>query len=90
MLAPNSHWLTYREPYPFFECPEPPDEWPDVVPPTYPKVRCCHVPTQPATVSSWQGMLHGVLAFEKMMGAKVPTIPPDDESRGAQTVAIMR
>jgi len=30
------------------------------------------------------------LEFEKLMGAKVPTIPPDADLTGAQAIAIMR
>jgi hypothetical protein len=46
-------------------------------------------PNQPLSVLG-KGMLHGVLAFEKMMGAKMPTIAPDADLTGAQAVAIMR
>jgi hypothetical protein len=37
-----------------------------------------------------KGILHSILAFEKALGAKVPTIPPDADLTGAQAVATMR
>ncbi len=70
--------------------PRPPDEWPDVVPQPVPKFDVALLPpNQPLSVLG-KGMLHAVLAFEKMMGAKVPTIAPDADLTGAQAIAIMR
>ena len=70
--------------------PRPPEEWPDVVPQPVPKFDVAMLPpNQPLSVLG-KGMLHGVLAFEKMMGAKVPTITPDADLTGAQAVAVMR
>jgi hypothetical protein len=37
-----------------------------------------------------KGLLHAALEFEKMLGAKVPTIPPDADLTGGQAIAIMR
>jgi hypothetical protein len=35
-------------------------------------------------------VLHAVLEFERLLGAQVPTIPPDADLTGAQAMNIMR
>jgi hypothetical protein len=37
-----------------------------------------------------KAILHAGLAFEKMLGASVPTIPPDAELTGAEAIDILR
>jgi phospholipase C len=70
--------------------PRPPDEWPDVVPRPVPKFDVAVLPpNQPLSVLG-KGILHAILEFEKAIGAKMPTIPPDADLTGAQAVAIMR
>jgi phospholipase C len=70
--------------------PRQPDEWPDVAPRSVPAFDVALLPpSQPLSVLG-KGLLHSVLEFEKALGAKVPTIPPDDDLTGAQAVAIMR
>jgi phospholipase C len=66
------------------------DEWPVVAPRPVPKFDTALLPpNQPLSVLG-KGMLHSVLAFEKLLGARVPTIAPDAELTGAQATAIMR
>lgn len=70
--------------------PRPPEQWPDVTPRPVPKFDVALLPpNQPLSVLG-KGLLHGVLEFEKMLGAKVPTISPDADLTGAQGLAIMR
>jgi phospholipase C len=70
--------------------PRPPEEWPDVVPRPVPKFDVALLPpNQPLSVLG-KGMLQAVLEFEKLLGAKVPTIAPDADLTGAQAVNIMR
>jgi phospholipase C len=70
--------------------PRPPEEWPDVIPQPVPKFDVALLPpNQPLSVLG-KGILHAVLAFEKSMGARMPTMPPDADLTGAQAVAIMR
>lgn len=70
--------------------PRPPEEWPDVVPRPVPKFDVSLLPpNQPLSVLG-KGLLHGVLAFEKLVGARVPAIPQDAALTGAQALDIMR
>jgi phospholipase C len=70
--------------------PRSPDEWPAVVPRPVPKFDVALLPpNQPLSVLG-KAMLHGVLEFEKAMGAKVPALPTDADLTGAQAVALMR
>jgi phospholipase C len=70
--------------------PRPPDQWPDVVAPTVPKFDVALLPPNRPLSVLGKGMLHAALAFEKLLGAPVPTIPPDTELTGAQALNIMR
>jgi phospholipase C len=70
--------------------PRTPDQWPDVVARPVPKFDVALLPPdQPLSVLG-KGMLQGVLAFEKGLGASVPTIPNVDDLTGAQATDIMR
>ena len=70
--------------------PRPPELWPVVAPRPVPRFNTALLPpNQPLSVLG-KGMLHSVLAFEKLLGAPVPTIPPDADLTGAQATAMMR
>jgi phospholipase C len=70
--------------------PRPPDQWPDVFPRPVPKFDVALLPpNQPLSVLG-KGVLHAILEFEKVLGASVPTIPPDADLTGAQAMKIMR
>ncbi len=57
--------------------PRPQDQWPDVVARPVPKFDVALLPPNRPLSVLGKGMLHAVLEFEKSLGARVPTIPPD-------------
>src|SRR5574337_1054460 len=66
--------------------PRPPDQWPEVVARPVPKFDVALLPPdQPLSVLG-KAILHGALAFERTMGASVPTIPPQAKLTGAQAI----
>jgi phospholipase C len=70
--------------------PRTPDQWPDVLARPVPEFDVALLPPQQPLSVLGKGMLHSVLAFEKMLGASVPTIPTDADITGAQATDIMR
>jgi phospholipase C len=72
------------------DAPRPPEQWPDVtaqpVPPFNPALL---PPNLPLSVLG-KAVFFGILAFEKSLGAKVPTIPRDTDITGAQAQDIFR
>jgi hypothetical protein len=70
--------------------PRTPDQWPDVVARPVPKFDVALLPPEQPLSVLGKGMLHSVLAFEKMLGADVSTISTDADITGAQAMGIMR
>jgi phospholipase C len=70
--------------------PRDPDDWPEVFPQPVPKFDVALLPPDKPLSVLGKGVLHAVLAFEKMLGAHVPTIAPDADLTGAQAMDIMR
>jgi phospholipase C len=70
--------------------PREPDHWPVVTPRAVPKFDAALLPADRPLSVLGNGMFRAALAFEKMLGAKVPTIAPDASLTGAQATAIMR
>jgi phospholipase C len=66
------------------------EQWPDVAPRPVPAFDTAVLPPNLPLSVLGKGMLFAVLEFEKMLGAKVPTIPRDTDITGAQAVEIMR
>jgi phospholipase C len=70
--------------------PRAPDEWPSVTARPVPKFDVALLPPdQPLSVLG-KAILHASLAFDRSLGAKVPTISPDAQLTGAEAVDIMR
>jgi phospholipase C len=72
------------------EKPRAPENWPEVVPRPVPKFDVALLPPDLPVSVLGKGLLHASLAFEKTLGARVPTIPPDADLTGAEAVAIIR
>jgi phospholipase C len=72
------------------EQPRAPEEWPGVSPLPVPKFDVALFPPDRPLSVLGKGVLHAALAFEKSLGAQVPTIPPDDVLTGAQAMDIIR
>ncbi|MGB8908069.1 MAG: alkaline phosphatase family protein [Candidatus Cybelea sp.] len=70
--------------------PRAPENWPDVAPRPVPPFNAALLPPDKPLSVLGKAMLHAALEFEKMLGAKVPTIPDDVTITGAQAVDIMR
>ena len=70
--------------------PRQPDQWPVVVPRPVPKFDVALLPPDRPLSVLGNGIFHAVLEYEKMLGARVPTIAPDAPLTGAQATAIMR
>jgi phospholipase C len=70
--------------------PRAPEDWPDVVPRPVPPFDVALLPPDVPLSALGKGMFHAILAFEKMVGARIPTIPPDSTITGAQATDIMR
>jgi phospholipase C len=70
--------------------PRPPEEWPEVIPRPVPKFDVSLLPRNLPLSVLGRGLLHTVLAFEKIAGARVPAISPDADLTGAQALEIMR
>jgi len=70
--------------------PRAPEEWPDVTPRPVPKFDTSLLPpNQPLSVLG-KGLVHSILEFEKIGGARVPAIPPDADLTGAQALDLIR
>jgi phospholipase C len=70
--------------------PRPPEQWPDVVAAPVPKFDAALLPPdQPLSVLG-HSMLDSILAFEKALGANVPTISPHATMTNGQAMAMMR
>jgi hypothetical protein len=69
--------------------PRPPEQWPSVVPRPVPKFDKKFLPQDRPLTAEARGLLHAVLALEKMLGAPVPEIPKDEELTGAQADELM-
>jgi phospholipase C len=70
--------------------PRSPDQWPDVAPRPVPKFDVALFPPNRPLSAEAKGLLFAVLDFEKLLGARVPTIPRDTDITGGQAIAIMR
>jgi phospholipase C len=72
------------------DTPRPPEQWPDVTPQPVPPFNAALLPPNLPLSVLGKGIFFGVLAFEKSLGAKVPTISRDADITGAQAQAIIR
>ena len=70
--------------------PRAPEKWPDVAPRPVPPFNAALLPPDKPLSVLGTAMLRAALEFEKMLGAKVPTIPDGVTITGAQAVDIMR
>jgi phospholipase C len=70
--------------------PRPPEEWPEVTPRPVPKFDTSLLPPNMPLSVLGKGLLHAALEFEKIMGARTPTIPHDADLTGVQALDIMR
>jgi phospholipase C len=77
-------------PIPSLSVPRQPDQSPIVVPRAVPRFDVALLPPDRPLSVLGKGMFHAVLAYEKMLGARVPTVAPDATLTGAQATAIMR
>jgi phospholipase C len=70
--------------------PRAPEQWPEDFPQPVPKFDVALLPPdQPLSVLG-TGIFHAALAFEKMLGARVPDFPADVELTGAEAMLILR
>jgi len=70
--------------------PRSPDAWPHVVPRPVPKFDAALFPPNRPLSDEARALVFAVLAFEKLLGARVPTIAPDADITGGQASALVR
>ncbi len=70
--------------------PRAPDQWPEVFPQPVPKFDVALLPPDRPLSVLGKGIFHAALAFEKMLGARVPDFPPDVELTGAEAMLVLR
>ncbi len=70
--------------------PRAPETWPDVVPRPFPPFNTAFLPPDQPLSGLGMGVLHSILALEKTLGAKVPTISDDATVTVAQARDILR
>ena len=72
------------------ERPRPPEQWPDVTAQAVPPFNSALLPPNLPLSVLGKAIFFGILAFEKSLGAKVPTISRDTDITGAQAQEIIR
>ncbi|MDM0025469.1 alkaline phosphatase family protein [Variovorax saccharolyticus] len=70
--------------------PRAPDQWPEFAPRPVPKFDLALLPPDLPLSALGKALVHGMLAFEKALGAKVPTLSPDARLTGAQAIEMLR
>ena len=70
--------------------PRTPDQWPAVAARPVPKFDVALLPPDQPLSGLGKAILHAALAFEKSLGASVPTISPDAKLTGAEAINIIR
>jgi phospholipase C len=66
------------------------DQWPDVAPRPVPPFNLAALPPNAPLSVLGKAIFFAILEYEKMLGAKVPSIPHDTTMTGAQALAVMR
>ncbi|HTU82267.1 MAG TPA: alkaline phosphatase family protein [Candidatus Acidoferrales bacterium] len=72
------------------DTPRAPEQWPAVTPQPVPAFDTALLPPDLPLSVLGKAIFFGILAFEKSLGAKVPTISPDAVVTGAQAQEIIR
>lgn len=72
------------------DAPRPPEQWPDVTAQAVPPFNSALFPPNLPLSVLGKAIFFGILAFEKSLGAKVPTVSHDTEVTGAQAQETIR